>query len=143
MTTSRTACGLVALVIVAGIFCLAVMGAGITNNLDHANTNHLEAPAIRDRHRDRLCEGEELWYSPSRGTVLILCGIPDNPKWGGLIYRVTENGGEQVLSGDDAYECTVLSASRHYWDETIGRDGYFPLAWRPDLARTLRTMWGW
>lgn len=115
----------------------------ITRNQGHADARHVdEAPQVRRLYQDGLCEGTELWFSPPLGTVLILCGIPEIPMWGGLIYRVVENNGQFVLDASQAYECTVFIADRPYWDRTIGLGGYLPLGQFPDLERKLRDMWG-
>ena len=140
MTTTSTYATLSLFVVVAMMFALGILTIG--NNATHANTKHAEAPAIRARYRKGLCEGEELWYSPVRGTVLILCGIPRSAEWGGLIYRVTENNGERILSPAEACECTIFVESRHYWNHVVQRDGYIPLTKRPDVLRELGEMWG-
>jgi hypothetical protein len=88
-----------------------------------------------------MCRGTELWFSPSRGTVLILCGIRETTEWGGLVYRVTEDNG-QVFLYDQAYECSVFVATRSYWDWVVKRDGYKPLANYPNLERLLYETFG-
>ena len=104
------------------------------------DAKHPEAPAVRTFYREGTCEGTELWFAPVRGTVLVLCGIPQSPLWGGMIYRVTERNGDRLLN-EDAYEATVLCDKRRYWDRVIVRDGYFPLANYPSVARFFREWW--
>ena len=101
------------------------------------DTKHLEAINLRTWYRNEMCEGTELYFSPSRGTLLVLCGIPESRDWGGIIYRITEDNGNRFL-GDEAYECTAFVSSRRYWDKVLVRDGYMPLAMYPDLQRRLR-----
>lgn len=108
-------------------------------NENHANSKHINAPVIRQSYQDGVCEGTEMWFSPSRGTILILCGIPSSNQWGGLIFRVTENNGEKWL-GDNAYECSVFASNRGYWTKVIERDNYFPMVMYPDIERMFK---GW
>ena len=95
---------------------------------------HPEAAGIRTRYRKHACEGSEIWFAKSRGTILVLCGMPQSDEWGGLICRVTEKGGTRLLA-DDAYEVTVFVASRHYWDGVLVRDGYKLAAYYPSVLR--------
>ena len=106
-----------------------------------AKTKHPEAGNLRARYHNGACEGTEVYFSPPRGTLLILCGIPQSRQWGGLIYRVAENYGHELL-GDGAYEVTVFSASRRYWDSVLVRDDYLALALFPDLERQVRDRFG-
>lgn len=135
MTTIKT---FGSLALIALVFYVALMGlAG--RNIEHADTKHPEATLIRARHQSGMCEGLELWFAPARGTILVLCGLEGTTEWGGLIYRVTEGNGT-VLLGEDAYECTVFSASRRYWQAVITRDGYLPLGGFPDVERSFRDL---
>lgn len=117
--------------LMAGVCVFLLLGV---RNESHANAKHFEAPAIRDSYRDGMCDGVEMWFSPVRGTILVLCGIPDSKTWGGLVFRVTENNGTQWL-GEDAYECSVFAAERSYWRKVIKRDKYFPMFNYPDIKR--------
>jgi len=136
---TRTFVPMCALLLVVGLMFLVVLGGAGTLNHEHADVKHAEAPAIRATYRSGACEGVELWFSPPRGTVLALCGLPQTLEWGGMIYRVTESGGSTLL-GDEAYECTVFAARRPYWDGVIRRDEYVPLGGWPDVARQFKEL---
>lgn len=108
----------------------------LIQNQGHANTKHAEAPAIRQAYKDGTCEGTELYYSASRGTVLVLCAIPKTRQWGGIIFKVTEfRDGAPKWLGRDAYEFTCFAANRGYWKRVIKRDGYVMLAAQPNVKR--------
>lgn len=106
----------------------------LISNQGHANSKHVEAPAIRSVYSNGKCEGSEMWFSPKLGTILILCGMPESREWGGLVFRVTENFGENWL-GENAYECSAFIAKRSYWSNVIGRDSYLPIANYPNIKR--------
>lgn len=113
----------------------------IISNQSHANSKHIEAPRVRAAYKNGICEGTEIWFSPKRGTILVLCGIPETKEWGGLIFRVTENNGANWL-GEDAYECSVFISRRSYWTRVISRDGYVPLANFPNVERLFADLMG-
>lgn len=128
-------------IILIGLLVMVMLATLVLNiPINGAKTKHNEASMVRTLHKDGMCEGTELWFSPSRGTLLILCGVPDTRQWGGLVYRVTENYGT-ILLGEDAYEVTVFVSSREYWDGVLARDGYMPLAIFPDLERKFRELY--
>jgi len=102
---------------------------------------HTEAGQLRARYQNGACEGTEVYFSPPRGTLLVLCGIPQSRQWGGLIYRIAENYGHEFL-GDGSYEVTVFASSRRYWNQVLIRDEYLPLALLPDLQRQVRDRFG-
>ena len=99
---------------------------------------HVEAPTIRQHRRNGTCEGTQIWFSPIRGTVMFLCGIPKTNDWGGIIWRITENSGATILSQTNAYECTAFIGSRQYWNNKIIEGGYLPLANFPDVHSAWR-----
>ena len=103
-----------------------------------AAARHPEADSIKLARKNGTCEGSELYFAPVRGTVLMLCGIENTDQWGGLIWRVTENQGAVILSQGDAYEVTVFSAGREYWNKVIVRDGYVMLYLWPDVESAWR-----
>ena len=115
-------------------FVLAVL---FVRNESHANSKHQGAPLIREHYRNETCEGTEMWYSVKRGTIMILCGLPDSKLWGGLIFRVTENNGNSWL-GDKCYEATAFTAKRSYWRRVISRDKYAPIMNFPNIKRMFR-----
>lgn len=130
------------LVRTSGIFLLVLVSACgvflLINNQEHANGRHLEAELVRATYyQDDLCSGEELWFSPSRGTILALCYIDELSQWGGVILQVTENNGTVLLSPEDAYERSAFSADRKYWNNVLKRDGYMALYLFPDVE----TLW--
>lgn len=91
-------------------------------NQEHANIKHSEAVTIRVNIKNRVCLAERFYYSPIRGTVLVLCQV-DSVNWGGLPIRFTEDYGKKFL-GKDTYECTAFIGSWKYWDGVIKRDKY-------------------
>lgn len=91
-------------------------------NQEHANVKHSEAVTIRTNIRTHFCLAERFYYSPIRGTVLVLCQI-DTVNWGGIPIRFTEDYGKKYL-GEDTYECTAFIGSWKYWDGVIKRDKY-------------------
>ncbi|MFA5166608.1 MAG: hypothetical protein WC449_04985 [Candidatus Paceibacterota bacterium] len=103
------------------IAMIAVTFAYVLNQ-EHANTKHNEAVMIRTNIKNKVCLVERLYYSPVRGTVLVLCQI-DSVNWGGLPIRFTEDYGKKFL-GKDTYECTAFIGSWKYWDNVIRRDTY-------------------
>lgn len=127
MTMVKRTCGFLLLI----LFLLAAIAM-------MAAAKHEEAPMLRQMHRDGVCEGSELYFAPVRGTVLALCGVNNSDQWGGLIWRVTENNGSVILSAEDAYEVTVFSSTRAYWDNVIIRDGYVMLYFWPDVESAWR-----
>jgi len=128
--------GLILLIMVAAV-CLMVMPRNSTHAVERHGVD--EVSLIRSTYNGGVCEGKELWFSPTRGTILILCGIPNSAKWGGLIYRVTENEGQTILPEGEMYECTVFLAEREYWGSVISRDTYLPLLNFPDIERAARS----
>jgi len=121
---------------------LVVCWFGILMLSQDIDARHPEAATIRTHYRQGLCQGTELYFAPVRGTVLVLCGVPGSPEWGGLIYRVSEKGGSRLLDGE-AYEVTVFTASRRYWTNVITRDGYFPLVNYPSVSRFFSEWWSY
>lgn len=92
-------------------------------NQEHANIKHGDQAIVtRQRIRDRLCLDEKFYFSPVRGTFLVLCNI-ENDLWGGLPIRFTEDNGCKLI-GDNAYECTVYIQKWHRWKTVLTRDGY-------------------
>ena len=73
-------------VVVLIVFAAVILILQVANQ-SHADAKHVEAPAIRTTYRNDACDGSELWFSPARGTVLILCGMPNSNQWGGIIIR--------------------------------------------------------
>jgi hypothetical protein len=127
-----------AVVVTAPILVLLLAAAIAIAPGTHAE-KHAEAPMVRQVYRDQACEGVELHYSPTQGTLLVLCGLPRSAGdgaglWGGLIYRISENGGKTLLY-DESYEVTVFAARRSYWDNVIRRDGYVMLGMVPSIER--------
>ena len=117
-----------------------VFGVTFIRNQQHAaERGHTEAPLIRASYKEGSCDGNEMWFSPTRGTVLILCGMPNSNQWGGIIIRFTENMGQNIL-WEDAYECSCFVSARGYWNRVIKRDGYIPLANNPSVEKAFR---GW
>jgi len=123
------------LVIGLAVLVMLPMAWGVPNSKKDAM--HIEAVHIRTTYRNDLCEGTEMYFSPKMGTLLILCGIPRTDKWGGIIWRVTENNGQIVL-GEEMYEVTVFGAERRYWNNVIKRDLYAPLFISPHMQRIMR-----
>lgn len=121
----------------AGVVVLAGMLL-IVRNVSHANAKHAEAEAIRTSFRNGLCVSTDAWYSPTRGTVLVLCQL-DAVNWGGMVFRFTENNGQTFL-GADAYEATCFAADRTYWERVRVRDGYWSLGGFADVGAAF---WTW
>ena len=119
------------------LLAILTMGVIVIGANGAKSIKHPEAVTIRTCYREGLCEGVEVYFSPPRGTLLALCGIPDSNLTGGLIWRIAENYGHAFL-GDAAYEVTVFAATRPYWQHVLERDGYLPLAMLPDLERKVR-----
>lgn len=124
---------ILALLLVVGLL-------GITLLCQDIATKHPEATTIRTYYRTSTCEGTEIWFAAPRGTILVLCGIPGSPDWGGMIYRVTTSNGTRLLNSE-SYEVTVFVASKRYWSNVITRDGYVPLANYPSIHRFFREWW--
>jgi len=112
-------------VLVAAGVVLVVGVLLVARNVAHANAKHAEAEAIRAAYLNGLCVAAEAWFSPTRGTVLVLCQL-DAVNWGGMVFRFTENNG-QTLLGENAYEATCFAADRAYWERVRVRDGYWAL----------------
>jgi hypothetical protein len=129
----------------APLFAFLLVAASLilflVRNQSHADSKHVAAQTVRAAYREQTCEGTEVYYSIVRGTILVLCGIPDSRKTGGIIFRVTENQGTRWL-GEDAYECSAFVAERSYWNRVILRDGYVLLATYPNVER-LFNEWYW
>jgi len=91
----------------------------------HAKEKHIEAMDIQQYYSSRVCDAVEVYFSPVRGTMLILCEVQEfEPAMcGGMIYRITEDGGRRFL-GSEAYMVTAYPATRPYWDGVIAQDGY-------------------
>lgn len=113
----------------------------VVANQAHANAKHKEAELVRTTYRNGLCSAVEMWFSPTRGLVLILCKLDDTDLWGGMPIRFVENylalttgvGQVRWLSETagtcEAYECTCMARPRAYWDRVVKvRDGYFALS---------------
>lgn len=92
---------------------------------EHAVAKHSESTAVQTRYNARMCESLLVFFSPSRGTLLFLCELPEikPPSYGGLIYRITESNGSQFLY-DEAYLVTVFVGEKNYWNSVVVRDGY-------------------
>ena len=122
------------------VLVVLILGAVFISNQQHAaERGHIEAPLIRSSYKEDSCDGSELWFSPIRGTVLVLCGMPNSNQWGGIIIRFTENMGNNIL-WEDAYECSCFVSSRKYWNRVITRDGYIPLANKQSIQKAFN---GW
>jgi len=117
---------------------LAVLGAVIVNNVEHATKKHAHARTLRHAHEEGLCRAQEAYVSLRRGTLLVLCEM-DPDLWGGLVWKVIETRhGERVLMDEgDMYECTCFAAERAYWERVIRRDGYVPVWDRPRWVKRL------
>ena len=67
---------------------------------------------VMGHYREGGCDGKWVYYSPTTGQIMVVCGIPDtNPKECLFIpFKVTEilNGEIVVLDADDAYNNTVV-----------------------------------
>ena len=122
-------------VILLPLLVLLALGT-IIIGANEAKIKHGEAALVRSTYRNGLCEGVEVYFSPPRGTLLVLCGIPNSNLTGGLIYRVAENYGHIFL--EEGYEVTVFSARQVYWDNVISRDSYLPLALFPNIYRRVK-----
>lgn len=95
----------------------------MVRNQEHANIKHGDHAIItRQRIRDRLCLDEKFYFSPVRGTFLVLCNI-EADLWGGLPIRFTEDNGCKLI-GDRTYECTVYIQKWSRWQTVLTRDGY-------------------
>jgi hypothetical protein len=128
--------GFIGLFLYAGV----MMALGNVRNTGHADAKHLEAPVLRATFQ-KSSTGAELYFSPSRGTILALFvaegAKPD--EIGGIVWRVTENNGTRWL-GEEAYECTAFVSTRAYWNNVIKRDGYAPLVGFPNIEQAY---WNW
>lgn len=126
------------------LFAALIVGVVCMLNTAHANRRHDEAPALRAVFRQSP-QGSEVYYSPTRGTILALFSIESvdsSPnKMGGIIWRVTENRGNgTVWLAEEAYECSAFIAERQYWNRVVKRDGYFPLVSYPNIQAAY---WNW
>jgi len=118
---------LLGIILVLAINTITVV-FNVSSNTEHANVRHgTDAVLARTVAHNGICPGQELHFSPSRGTILILCYIAETRKWGGVIIRITENNGTVPLSPEESYECSAFVESRFYWENVIARDYYFPL----------------
>lgn len=105
----------------------------ITRGQTHANLKHVEAETVRSTWREGACGGQELYFSPRRGTILVLCYLEGSAEWGGIVMRVTENNGSIPLSPEEAYEASCFVGTRSYWQNVIVRDGYALLHMYPSV----------
>lgn len=113
---------LMALILIPGFFAL--------NAFTDIDADHAKSPT-----RQSQCYAiSEHYYSRTRGTSLELCNAGDG-LWQGRVCRLTALDGSVILSIDEAYECTILTTKRSYWDGVIIRDGYGPFP--PELDKAL------
>jgi hypothetical protein len=92
-------------------------------NMEHANLKHgNDAILTRANIRNRLCLDEKFYFSPVRGTFLVLCQI-EGDMWGGVPIRFTEDNGSKLI-GERTYECTVHIDRWRRWQRILTRDGY-------------------
>lgn len=127
---------------------LLVMLASLTllpERVDHIG-RHLEAPAIRQRYRDGLCDEVKIYFAPSSGRLLILCQMSNadtTDLWGGIVYKITELiGGEVTPMGEASREWSVFAANWHYWQGKITQGRYSLIADFPTIKRYAQLM-GW
>jgi len=122
---------LIGIVILALLMGLSVLGPGMEQSVsralprvsEHAATKHAESADVQARYNAKMCDSLLVYYSSVRGTLLFLCEIPlmNPPSYGGLLYRITENG---VFLGSDSYLVSVFIDTQHYWNGVLARDGY-------------------
>jgi hypothetical protein len=90
----------------APLFAFLLVAAALilflVRNQGHADSKHIAAPTVRAAYREQTCEGTEVYYSIVRGTILVLCGVPNTRKTGGIVFRVTEDQGTRWLGSDFA-----------------------------------------
>ena len=110
---------------IAGVAVMAAVLL-IVRNVAHADSKHREAELVRETYKTGQCVAVEAYFSPTRGTVLVLCQMPSGGLVGGMVFRFAENGGARLL-GADAYEATCFVADRAYWRRVIIRDGYWTI----------------
>ncbi len=113
--------------IIIGLMFMAV----ISLNTDHIKERgHVDALAHLGTYESDECNGKWIYYSPVRGTVMVVCGLHTNedPKQCLFVpFRVTENNGETILSKDEAYNCTAYIDSCYKGKRyASGEDGYKP-----------------
>ena len=98
---------------------LAIGGWTVTTR-SHADERHgtdlISTAAARAALAAASCP-REVWVSPSRGQMLILCPIPGTNLWAGMITTARPRG-QQVL------EITTLAETYGRWSYIKKRDGY-------------------
>ena len=125
--------------LVAAAAIVALLGiAFVFRNQEHVDTKHASAALVRDAHRRGTCVAIEAYFSPPRGTVLVLCEL-DAERTGGMVFRFTANNGTEFLGGE-AREATCYVRARSYWNNVIIRDGYWLLSGYVDVEAKF---WAW
>ena len=132
---------LVGLVLLAMLASLTLLPA----REDHIG-KHLEAPVIRQRYNDGLCDATKVYYASSSGRLMILCQMSNaetTDLWGGIIYKITEiYGGKTIPVEGGAREWSVFAANWHYWEGKIAEGRYRLIADFPTIQRYAK-MKGW
>lgn len=122
---------------VTAALLLVVSLVFVIANQAHANAKHAEATLVRTTYRNGVCSEVEMWFSPVRGTVLVLCKLDATDLWGGMSFRFVENysaistglgQARWLTESDQAYEATCMARERAYWERVKVRDGYFALS---------------
>ena len=96
--------------VVVGLLFLCMLGIAL--NTPHIlERGHTDALPHLSTYRDGTCDGKWVYYSLSRGTILVACGLREtsNPKQCLFVpFRVTEDMGSRVLERGEAYNTTVF-----------------------------------
>ena len=116
---------------VAPIIIVFLFLAAISLNTDHMEERgHTDALANLATYESNECNGKWVYYSLTRGTVMVVCGLHTNqePKQCLFIpFRVTENNGETILGEDEAYNCTAYVDACYKGNKFAGgEEGYQP-----------------
>jgi hypothetical protein len=114
-------------------FVFLILLAFVVGSFLVMSSRHVEAPYIYELANEVGRNGGsdshnrlEIMYSAKIGTALFLLHMP-NGRAGGIVWRVTENGGVNALA-QAAYEATCFSCDEAYWSRVIFRDGYIPIS---------------
>ena len=110
---------------------------------DHVG-KHIEAPIIRARYRNGLCDEVRIYYAPTSGRLLILCRMSSSKPvlWGGIIYKVTELVHDKITPMKNAREWSVFASTWHYWQGKITQGQYRLIADFPTVEYFARSK-GW
>lgn len=138
--------GLIVLVVIGGLAVLGPMAMtetteGLRNQV-HADSKHIEAVEIRFNIRSNACDAIEMWYSRVLGQVCLLCDMPGTNVVGGWIVRITEDGGQRILSEEEIHEVTAYIATRQHWENKKIEGGYVLLSYYPTLRGVLNKALG-